>query len=173
MHCARRLFGQLCIVEVPLRLDTRPSEKQLRAIMPKEIRVAFWNVQNLLEAGAVPRGPQSNAEADAKVDALARAIRAFFHGKGPDLLGLAEIGTRRLLDDLAAKLPGKYLKVWEPPAIATQTGLALLARETVFSQLHAVAVQRPVVIARPRSLVVRCELTGDELDRRGTARWFR
>lgn len=165
--------------------------------MPKEIRVAFWNVQNLFEPAAVPRGPQSKAEIDAKVDALATAIRAFFHGKGPDLLGLAEISTRRLLDELATKLPGRYLKVWEPPAIATQTGLALLARDTVFARLHKVAVQRPVVIARPRSLVVRCELTGDvepilvavnhwksrrpaeatalrsdELDRRETARWL-
>ncbi|MGH7140164.1 MAG: endonuclease/exonuclease/phosphatase family protein, partial [Pirellulales bacterium] len=82
------------------------------------------------------------------------------NGQGPDLLGLAEISTRSLLDELAAKLPGKYLKVWEPPAKATQTGLALLGRDNVFAQLQPVAVQRPPGLARPRCLVVHCELIG-------------
>jgi endonuclease/exonuclease/phosphatase family metal-dependent hydrolase len=126
--------------------------------MSKEVRVAFWNVQNLFEAGAVDRGPQSEAEIDAKVDALATAIRGFFQGQGPDLLGLAEISSRRLLDMLAANLQGNYLTVWEPPALDTQTGLALLARDAAFAQLQTIAAQRPVVDARPRSLVVRCDL---------------
>lgn len=126
--------------------------------MLKQIRVAFWNVQNLFEAGKVDRGPKSAAEIDAKLNALATAIRGFFQDDGPDLLGLAEIGSRRLLDKLAAMLPGAYLTVWEPPATPTQTGLALLARDTAFAKLQKIAAQRPVVGARPRSLVVRCEL---------------
>lgn len=165
--------------------------------MPKEIRVAFWNVQNLFEPGAVARGPQSEAEIDAKVDALATAIGAFFDGNGPDLLGLAEVSTRRLLDKLAAKLQGSYLIAWEPPVIQTQTGLALLARDNAFARLRPVAVQRPTPFARPRSMVVRCEMVGKsepilvavnhwksrmpaegtalgsgEVDRRETARWL-
>lgn len=111
---------------------------KLAATMLNDIKVAFWNVQNLFKPGSVARGPRTEAEINAKIDALTKAIGAFFQGRGPDLLGLAEISSRRLLDKLTAKLPSDYLTVWEPPELDTQTGLALLARDTAFARTQTI-----------------------------------
>jgi hypothetical protein len=52
------------------------------------------------------------------------------------------------------------LEIWEAAGAANQTGLAVLARQSRFSALQAIAVQRPTLLARPRAMIVRCELQG-------------
>jgi len=95
---------------------------------------------------------------DDKIGALAGAINRFFAESGPDLLGLAEIATERIVLNLANRLNGAYVHVWEPAGQGVNTGLALLARTAVFSRLQHVTGYRPSTFARPRWLVVRCNL---------------
>lgn len=162
--------------------------------MPTELRLAFWNVQNLFEPGVVARGPQDAEELNAKLDNVARAIQQFFGGQEPDILSLAEVNTGRILNDLKARLSGTFHAVWEPAGVSDQTGLGVLANAQLVSSLRIVAAQRPSQFARPRAIVVECELIGkpeplllivnhwksrlpsspitDEADRRQTADWL-
>jgi len=163
--------------------------------MPSAFHLAFWNVQNLFEPGVVARGPQSVDEFDSKLKNLSQALNQFVDGDGADLLGFAEIQSETNLQQLAAKLQnGPYLQAWESAGIAQQTGLGVLAREAIFSNIQIVDVQRPTVFARPRVILVRCELRSiqepfwlvlnhwksrlpsspisDEDDRRQTADWL-
>lgn len=126
-----------------------------------DLNVAFWNVQNLFEPGVVARGPQSQTELDEKLDVLGGVINAFFGGDGPDVLGLAEVNTERILLDLVGRLNDPYFHVWEDAGTSDQTGLGLIARESRFLDLTLLDTQRPSVAARPRSMIVRCELTGN------------
>ncbi|MCA9269188.1 MAG: endonuclease/exonuclease/phosphatase family protein, partial [Planctomycetales bacterium] len=121
-----------------------------------QVRVAFWNVQNLFEPGVVPRGPQSLPEIAEKQRILAEVIDSFFEDAGPDLLGLAEIGTEAILGELLGRLRDDYVHVWERPGTAEQTGLGLAARRSLMVDMEVVSVQRPSVAARPRCMVVRC-----------------
>ena len=123
------------------------------------LKVAFWNVQNLFEPGIGSRRPQSQAELDQKLDVLGGVIKAFFD-RWPDVLGLAEINTKRIFLDLVRRLSGSYFHVWEDPGTSDQTGLGLIARESRFVDLTLLKTQRPSVAARPRSIIVRCELLG-------------
>lgn len=56
-----------------------------------DLRVAFWNVQNLFEPGLQNRRPRHQQELDAKLDVLAMVLNGLFDDAGPDLLGLAEV----------------------------------------------------------------------------------
>jgi hypothetical protein len=159
-----------------------------------ELRLAFWNVSNLFEPGVVDRGPKTPAELVAKLDRTAEVIGRLFSGDGPDVLGLVEVNTERLLDELRSRLTDPFLKVWVPPARPEHTGLALLGRGTLVADLSLLAEQRPSVLARPRCAVVRCQIRGcpepilvalnhwksrmqqpvgdDRSDRMETARWL-
>ena len=123
------------------------------------LKVAFWNVENLYEPGThANRGPQSDAELSAKLDALAETIDSFFGGRGPDILALAEVHNDRILDQLRTRLVDSYRSVWEPALMAGQSGLGALARTTVVSGLTIQDAQRPSRMARPRSVVLFCSL---------------
>ena len=193
-----------------LTLDDKPLKEIIRglyfpdspyefSVLPAEILGQVYEqfLGKVIRLTAGHRATVEDKPEVKKAGGVTAAIRAFFDGSGPDLLGLAEISSRRLLDKLAAKLAVGYLSVWEAPELDTQTGLALLARDTAFARMQTVAVQRPARFARPRSMVVRCEMTGktepilvavnhwksrmpaeatgfrsDEIDRRETARWL-
>ncbi|HCU37893.1 MAG TPA: hypothetical protein DGT21_21385 [Armatimonadetes bacterium] len=124
-----------------------------------QLRVAFWNVENLFAAGAVDRGPQTEDELHAKLGVLGDTIDSFFDGHGPDLLGLAEVGSERELQRLRAELTDAYLLLWEPATRGDNTGLGLLARESAFSEVRIEAAER-LGDERPRCIVVRCDLRG-------------
>ncbi len=102
--------------------------------MHHDLKLAFWNVENLFEPqlvarGVVHGGPTSDEELEAKAAALARTIDQFFGGEGPDLLGLSEIGNREIAQQIAARLAGgPYAIVWAERHHPNQTGLGLLAR---------------------------------------------
>ena len=138
-------------------------------VMPDaaSLRVAFWNVENLFEPGTHPagpsgkpaaRGPQTLDELDAKLARLAECIGAFFGGQGPDLLGLSEIHTERIVRSLAEALPEQYRFVFEPALTPGETGLAVLARMSAISEMTKLEVFSPTAMARPRSMIVRCKL---------------
>lgn len=129
-----------------------------------ELRVAFWNVKDLFEPGTFPdRGPKGAPELEAKVSAIAHALRALFDGSGPDLIGLAEIHTPRILDLLTQQLTTPYRVLWEPCRARShpQTGLAVLARRDLFASLKRVAAYSgPTTFGRPRFLIAECKAIG-------------
>jgi endonuclease/exonuclease/phosphatase family metal-dependent hydrolase len=156
--------------------------------------VAFWNVSNLFRPGVVSRGPQSDEEVTAKIGVVATVIDALFDGRGPDLLGLAEVNGADLLARIQGALSADYLPLWSEPGMSDQTGLALLGRQGAVSDLELVDEQRPTMLSRPRCLLARCALAhaaepvlvglnhwksrmkhgnvDDEAERRETARWL-
>jgi len=159
-----------------------------------ELRTAFWNVSNLFEPGTCHRGPRTVAELDAKVEVVASVARSLFGGEGPDLLGLAEVGTERITDAIRSRLDGEYVAAWVGPGMDDETGLGILARASVVAQVKLVAQYRPRMMARPRAAILRCTLrsasepfllainhwksraaqrgTDDGADRIETARWL-
>jgi endonuclease/exonuclease/phosphatase family metal-dependent hydrolase len=80
-----------------------------------DIRVAFWNLQNLFDVDTSPIatdleftpafGWDRNA-LEIKIGNLARVIGLMFDGQGPDLLGLCEIENERVAEQLL-KLIGR------------------------------------------------------------------
>lgn len=127
-----------------------------------DLRVAFWNVQNLFEPGTWKNGPTDEPELVAKLDAIARTLNGLFAGAGPDLVGLAEIHTERILGLLEQRLRGPYLRLFEPCGDDRWTGLSVLARTERFARLVPVEVYRPWVTSMPRWLIARCQLREDQ-----------
>jgi len=124
-----------------------------------EFCVAFWNVENLFDpARGVGRGPRTASEYTAKVDRIASVIRGFFDGRGPDLLGLAEVGDEPVLDDLRGQLGDRYLQLWWGAGARGKSGLGVLGRESVLAELAPVAAQERLELGRPRCVVARCSL---------------
>ncbi len=81
-----------------------------------DIKVAFWNVQNLFDATSEPSDIALDFEFtpehgwtpsmyDKKLGNVAQVIAQMHGGQAPDLLGVCEVENRRVLDDLVAKLP--------------------------------------------------------------------
>jgi predicted extracellular nuclease len=123
-----------------------------------DLRVAFWNVQNLFEPGIRKDGPRNESELNAKLDVIARVLDGLFAGTGPDLIGLAEIHTERLLKLVEQRLGGRYLTLFEPCYAPGWTGLSVLARTDRFSRLVPVDAHRPWDTSMPRWLIARCKL---------------
>lgn len=82
---------------------------------PKPVaRIAFWNVENLYDTindpaindeEFLPKGKMkwTSERYTTKLDHLSKEILALGNGKGPDVLGLAEIENERVLVDLTTK----------------------------------------------------------------------
>jgi endonuclease/exonuclease/phosphatase family metal-dependent hydrolase len=128
-----------------------------------ELRVAFWNVENLFHPDAgVERGPKSLAELDLKIQALVQVIGTMVEGQRPHLLGLIEVGDQEVFDRLRAAIDPAWIGVWESPGTKSQTGLGLMADSTRVKGLEIIAVDRPSILSKPRAMIVECEL--NELD---------
>ena len=85
-----------------------------------EIRVAFWNVENLFDTTAsdiatdlefTPAEGWTDAVFDAKVANLASVIQGMHGGAGPDLLGLCEVENKGVVEDLLAAVGRPDLKI--------------------------------------------------------------
>jgi len=77
------------------------------------IKVAFWNLQNLFDAqlseiaadlGFTPDRGWTEEVVEAKLDHLAAVIRLMHDGAMPDLLGICEVENKSLMERLAARL---------------------------------------------------------------------
>jgi predicted extracellular nuclease len=79
-------------------------------------RIAFWNVENLYDTINDPKIDDEEFLPDGKMkwtseryltklDHLSKGILALGDGKGPDILGMAEIENERVLVDLTTKTP--------------------------------------------------------------------
>ena len=78
-----------------------------------EIKVAFWNVQNLFDTIASPIAADleftpaqgwTQEVFDTKVANLAKIIKQMHGGAGPDLLGLCEVENRAVVERLMAEI---------------------------------------------------------------------
>lgn len=78
-----------------------------------EIKVAFWNLQNLFDAqlseiaadlGFTAEDGWTEEVVEAKIDKLAEVIRLMHEGSMPDLLGVCEVENKPLMERLIAKL---------------------------------------------------------------------
>ncbi|MCA9242788.1 MAG: endonuclease/exonuclease/phosphatase family protein [Phycisphaerales bacterium] len=85
-------------------------------VVADETYIAFWNVENLFDTVDDPnvaKDEEFTPEApknwtperyEEKLQHLSRVIRDMNNGAGPDVLGLAEVENRKVIDDLVAKL---------------------------------------------------------------------
>lgn len=133
--------------------------------MPR-LRVAFWNVENLFEAGVnARRGPQSAPELSAKVARVTSVLRGL--GSPPDppaLIGLAEVATERLVKRIARNLvptdPTRFGYTWAPAKdSALDTGLVLLVDTKVIHSCSFISLQSPQH-SRPHVLWTKCGIRG-------------
>ncbi|AOS83294.1 hypothetical protein BIU88_03530 [Chlorobaculum limnaeum] len=78
-----------------------------------EIKVAFWNLQNLFDTTAssiatdlefTPEQGWTDEVFDIKIANLASIIRQMHGGAGPDLLGLCEVENKEVIDKLLEKI---------------------------------------------------------------------
>lgn len=85
-----------------------------------EIKVAFWNVENLFDTTAselatdlefTPEHGWTPAVFDLKVKNLATIIKQMHGGQGPDLLGLCEVENKDVVDRLLAEIGNPKYKV--------------------------------------------------------------
>jgi hypothetical protein len=120
------------------------------------LHVAFWNVQNLFEPKPGSKGPMDDQQLEARLDTLAGVIDSLFEGKGPDLLGLAEIETESILANLEQRLRSRYLRLFEPGP-GGWTGLSVLARFDLFVEIDRIDAYRPWSGSMPRYLIARCQ----------------
>ena len=84
------------------------------------IKVASWNLQNLFDTTAsdiaadlefTPAQGWDAAALDQKLTNLATVIKAMHGGQGPDLLGIVEVETKELLEQLIERTGLAHLKV--------------------------------------------------------------
>ena len=90
-----------------------------------DIRIAWWNLENLFDHVNAPREPELARRIgrelrgwtipvrDRKLDRLASAIRSMFDGGGPDLLGVCEVENEDVLQLLVDRIdvPGRSYQV--------------------------------------------------------------
>lgn len=92
------------------------------------IKVSSWNLQNLFDTTVsdiaadlefTPENGWDDAALEAKLDNLAQVIRQMHGGQGPDLLGICEVETKELLEDLVERtgLPNLRVAHVESPDI--------------------------------------------------------
>jgi hypothetical protein len=84
------------------------------------IKVASWNLQNLFDTSAseiatdlefTPENGWDDEALDKKLSNLAHIIRLMHGGQGPDLLGICEVETKALLEDLIGRTGRTDLRV--------------------------------------------------------------
>lgn len=95
-----------------------------------DIRIAWWNLENLFDHETASRDPALARELknelkgwtaairDRKLDQLSAIIKLMFDGAGPDLLGVCEVENERVLGMLAKRLtlPGRNYQVLTHPS---------------------------------------------------------
>lgn len=141
------------------------TERQLDGyhVMQQTLSVAFWNVYNLFREGAhSTRGPKSEPERHAKLDALATVIGRLADGNLPDILVLAEVGDAQLIAELISRLKlslrNPPLQIFEPPPATDETGIVVLALTQNVATLTRLDAENRRRTVRPRALSVRVTL---------------
>lgn len=125
------------------------------------LRVVFWNVQDLFEVGH-ERGDPTAAALNSRVKAIAKVLTDAFDGEQPDLIGLAEVHTERILKLIAAALGGGYWVHFERCNDSKWTGLGILAREVAFREQTFDEAHRKSYWHMPRWVCARFRLASGD-----------
>ncbi len=103
-----------------------------------EIRLAWYNLENLFEPGQHPelKDGWSRNRYDKKIRNVASVIGALFSGMGPDLIGICEVQSDGVLDDVRAALPnsGTYAMVHHDSPDVRMIDVGFLYRPAVVSK---------------------------------------
>src|SRR4051812_1937439 len=100
--------------------------------MAGSIRVAWWNLQNLFDVVDDPISADlefTQAEGwtqevlDAKIANLARAIKEFHGGQGPELFGVAEVEGDPVFGQLLDAVGNPHLKIVNDPKTSDLRGI--------------------------------------------------
>ncbi|MBK0403799.1 endonuclease/exonuclease/phosphatase family protein [Adhaeribacter sp. BT258] len=131
------------------------------AAAPKEISVAFYNLENLFDTEDDPNKddqeflPTSESQwtperYQQKLTSLASVIEKLGDADGPEILGVCEIENRKVLEDLAAQpalLPRNYRVIhFEGPDVRS-IDVALFYKEGVFQPIE----QTPIPVILPNA----------------------
>jgi len=106
------------------------------AKLPSDLWVMFWNVENLHAPGIESPDEHvhrpSKAHHAEKMRRLREVIRRVNWGRGPDLIALAEVESKPLVEDLLAGLPGPGYRVHlRPGASPRRINTAIAIRKTL------------------------------------------
>jgi predicted extracellular nuclease len=150
------------------------------AAAPKEISVAFYNLENLFDTEDDPNKddqeflPTSDSKwtperYQQKLTNMASVIEKLGDADGPEILGVCEIENRKVLEDLAAQptLASRNYKVihFESPDVRS-IDVALFYKESVFKPIEqtAVPVTLPNAEEKTRDILkVKGILNGDTI----------
>lgn len=126
--------------------------------------VASWNVENLFDNRDNPRKPGDNEflasdpstrwtseRLERKLDHIAQVIRYMNDSKGPDILGLVEIETPELVEDLIGRLRGRdydYIYGESPDRRGIDVALLYDKRRFSFVGSKSHRVPRPAPLTR-------------------------
>ncbi len=104
----------------------------------REIRLAWYNLENLFEPEQHPelKDAWTRNRYNKKIRNLASVIVELFSGEGPDLLGVCEVQSDRVLEDLRAALPnsGAYAMVHHDSPDVRMIDVGFLYRPAVVSK---------------------------------------
>ena len=116
----------------------------MNSLHSAQIRVAFWNLQNLFDVEPSAMASELGFTAihgwdhrafEAKIANLAGVIRGMFDNHGPDLIGLAEVENVRVVQCLVDALGrDDYMVVTASHSEITATGTALIYSKHAFDE---------------------------------------
>ena len=170
---ALQVFADLCRWRKAER-DWRDSSSPLLKRFPRggggmiKVRVAFWNVENCFHWQLRHnRGPKTRQEYLAKTKAVSGIIARLFGNQPPDVLGLAEVGSKLVAEDIAWKLGRNYSLIFAGGGSDSATGLAFIYRRSSLVPTSISQYPSPATLARtehPRYLNIRGRLPSANLD---------
>ena len=107
-----------------------------------QIRVAFWNLQNLFDIEPSPIASELGVSAisgwdrralEARLETIATSIRGMFGGDGPELIGLAELENERVGQLLLTAIGrDDYVLLTAGGSQFPATGTALICSKRIF-----------------------------------------
>lgn len=110
-----------------------------------EIKIAFWNLQNLFDTTAseiaadlefTPENGWTEERLNQKIDNLSLIIKSLHGGVGPDLLGLCEIENDGLTQKLIEKIGRQDYKIVHAPSPDIRgIDVALIYSNTILEQV--------------------------------------
>lgn len=133
-----------------------------------KVRVAFWNVENCFHWHMRhDRGPKTPKEYLAKTNAISGIIARLFGNQPVDVLGLAEVGSKLVAEDIAWNLGRDYSLIFAEGGSDWATGLAFIYRRLTFVPTNVAQHPPAAALGRtehPRYLNIRGRLPSANLD---------
>lgn len=182
MHDLRIFFsGAVFALAIPVDVacDRARGDDATSTASESECYLAFWNVENLfdteddptvaLDEEFTPSGAKqwTADRLQRKLDNLSRLIRKMNSGKGPDLIGLAEVENRLVLERLVEKLgplKRRYEIIHQESPSSRGIDCAILFDATVWNLTEA-RFHRVRGIDPPTRDIVEAELRSSSGDR--------